>query len=126
MVNNLSLMQHSPEEACLYKNKAQFAQLENNWSTFKISRNEVIDLLRISKKQYYDGIAEKLKSKSLVASRKHVRAIYTHLNPTFIQKKLGFAGVYLFFLFLHQYIDCGYSLEPPRRGGSNMYPQSMF
>ena len=23
-------------------------------------------------------------------------------------------------------IDCGYSLEPPRRGGSNKYPQSMF
>ena len=23
-------------------------------------------------------------------------------------------------------IDCGYSLEPPRRGGSNEYPQSMF
>ena len=23
-------------------------------------------------------------------------------------------------------IDCGYSLEPPRRGGSNDYPQSMF
>ena len=22
--------------------------------------------------------------------------------------------------------DCGYSLEPPRRGGSNKYPQSMF
>ena len=25
-----------------------------------------------------------------------------------------------------QNIDCGYSLEPPRRGGSNGYPQSMF
>ena len=25
-----------------------------------------------------------------------------------------------------QSIDCGYSLEPPRRGGSNEYPQSMF
>ena len=25
-----------------------------------------------------------------------------------------------------QKIDCGYSLEPPRRGGSNEYPQSMF
>ena len=25
-----------------------------------------------------------------------------------------------------QNIDCGYSLEPPRRGGSNKYPQSMF
>ena len=23
-------------------------------------------------------------------------------------------------------IDSGYSLEPPRRGGSNEYPQSMF
>ena len=25
-----------------------------------------------------------------------------------------------------QNIDCGYSIEPPHRGGSNEYPQSMF
>ena len=25
-----------------------------------------------------------------------------------------------------QNIDCGYSLEPPRRGGSNEHPQSML
>ena len=25
-----------------------------------------------------------------------------------------------------QNIDCGYPLEPPQRGGSNEYPQSMF
>ena len=25
-----------------------------------------------------------------------------------------------------QNIDCGYLLEPPQRGGSNEYPQSMF
>ena len=25
-----------------------------------------------------------------------------------------------------QNIDCGYSLEPPQRGGSYEYPQSMF
>ena len=25
-----------------------------------------------------------------------------------------------------QKLDCGYSLEPPRRGCSNEYPQSMF
>ena len=25
-----------------------------------------------------------------------------------------------------QNIDCGYTLEPPRRGVSNEYPQSMF
>ena len=48
------------------------------------------------------------------------------LIPHFYIAKLGFAGVYLFFLFLLQNIDCGYSLEPPRRGGSNVYPQSMF
>ena len=39
--------------------------------------------------------------------------------------KLGFTGYILFFLFLLKNIDCGYSLEPPRRGGSNEYPQSM-
>ena len=40
--------------------------------------------------------------------------------------KLGFTGVYIIFLISAQNIDCGYSLEPPRRGGSNEYPQSMF
>ena len=31
-----------------------------------------------------------------------------------------------FFFDLSGPVDCGYSLEPPRRGGSNEYPQSMF
>ena len=30
------------------------------------------------------------------------------------------------FLISAQNIDCRYSLEPPHRGGSNEYPQSMF
>ena len=47
-------------------------------------------------------------------------------EPHFYIVKLRFARVYIFFLFLLQNIDCGYSLEPPRLGGSNMYPQSMF
>ena len=32
----------------------------------------------------------------------------------------------IFFHISAQNIDCGYSLEPPRRGGSNEYPPSMF
>ena len=48
------------------------------------------------------------------------------LIPHFHIAKLGYARVYLFFLFLLQNIDCGYSLEPPQRGHSNVYPQSMF
>ena len=30
------------------------------------------------------------------------------------------------FLIFAQNIDCGYTLEQPRRDGSNEYPQSMF
>ena len=48
------------------------------------------------------------------------------LKPHFYIVKLGFTGVYIIFLFLLKNIDCGYSLEPPRRGGSNEYQQSMF
>ena len=57
------------------------------------------------------------------------------LKPHFCIVKLGFTGVYIIFLFsaqkhrlwvLVRTIDCGYSLEPPRRCGSNEYPQSMF
>ena len=31
-----------------------------------------------------------------------------------------------YFHIFAQNIDCGYTLEPPQRGGSNEYPQSMF
>ena len=30
------------------------------------------------------------------------------------------------FVTFAQNIDCGYTLEPPRQGGSNEYPQSLF
>ena len=32
----------------------------------------------------------------------------------------------MIFFILAENIDCGYSLEPPRRGGSNEYPQSIL
>ena len=48
------------------------------------------------------------------------------LKPHFIMVKLGLQGYTLLFLFLLKNIDCRYSLEPPRRGGSNEYQQSMF
>ena len=34
------------------------------------------------------------------------------LTPHFYIEKVGFTRVYIFFLFLLQNIDCGYSLEP--------------
>ena len=46
---------------------------------------------------------------------------FTSKNWKFLDKK----KTHIFHISV-QNIDCGYSLEPPRRGGSNEYPQSMF
>ena len=48
------------------------------------------------------------------------------LRPHFYIVNLGFTAVYIIFCISAQNIDCGYSLEPPRQGGSNEYPQPMF
>ena len=40
-------------------------------------------------------------------------------------KKIHWKNFDIFLIFA-QNLDCGYTLEPPRRGGSNEYPQSMF
>ena len=47
---------------------------------------------------------------------------FDHLKPHFYTVKLWLTGVNLIFLISAQNIDCGCSLEPPRRGGSNEYP----
>ena len=59
-----------------------------------------------------------LQTRGFSTSRSHAYIILAPLNPTLI---LGFTGIYLL-----KNIDYGYSLEPPSRGGSNEYPQSMF
>ena len=48
------------------------------------------------------------------------------LKPHVYIVKLGLTGVCIIFIISAQNRDCGYSLEPPRRGGSNEHPQSMF
>ena len=48
---------------------------------------------------------------------------YDPIKLQFYMVKLGFRGVYIIYLISAQNIDCGYSLEPPRRGRSNVCPQ---
>ena len=48
------------------------------------------------------------------------------IAPHFYTGNWGLLEYTLFFLFLFKNIDCRYTLEPPRRGGSNEYPQSLF
>ena len=66
----------------------------------------------------------------LVIRRLRITKTYLYnfdpLKPHFYVVKLGFTGVYIIFLFLLTSKDCWHSLEPPRRGGSNEYPQSIF
>ena len=50
---------------------------------------------------------------------------FTSKNWKFPEKKKKNSQTDIFHISA-QNIDCGYSLEPPRRGGSNEYPQSMF
>ena len=43
------------------------------------------------------------------------------LKPHFYIVKQGFTGVYIILLISAQNIDCGYSLEPPRRNIKKKY-----
>ena len=56
--------------------------------------------------------------KPKTASRKHAYIILTPLKPHIYIVKLGFTRIYI----MLKTIDCGYSLEPARRRGSNEYP----
>ena len=58
------------------------------------------------------------------ALRKHASSNIMKISPpkteSFLIKKSDIIHISA------QNIDCEYTLEPPRRGGSNEYPQSMF
>ena len=62
--------------------------------------------------------------KDTISLRKHaysnILKILPSKNEDFQEKKSDICHISA------QNIDCGYSLEPPRRGNSNEYPQSMF
>ena len=42
------------------------------------------------------------------------------------KKKKSVEKKNMFFLLFAQHTDCGYTLEPPHRSGSNEYQQSLF
>ena len=56
--------------------------------------------------------------------RKHTYSNILKISPP--QTESFQIKILIFFHISAQNIDCGYSLEPPRGGGSNEYPQSMF
>ena len=96
-----------------------FEKLMQNFIA-KISNHAFIyknGLLSKGKTQKINKISEFLsyfyQHSSVSIIRKTCSSNQYPLKPHFYIVKLGYAGVYLFFLFLLQNIDCGYSLEPP-------------
>ena len=94
---------------------------------------KIYNLFRYIKKALTCLYIKQLYSRyAYVAFRRNLHITKTYLynfdplEPHFYIVKLRFTGVYIILLISAQNIDCGYSLEPPRRGGSNEYPQSMF
>ena len=69
---------------------------------------------------------ENEKSTKSAHHQKNAYIVFTPLKPDFYTVELGFTGVYINFLISAQNKDCGYSLEPSCRGGSNKYTQLMF
>ena len=57
--------------------------------------------------------------------RKHVYSNILKISPPKKNENFEIKKSHIFHTLLKN-IDCGYSLEPTRRGGSNEYPQSMF
>ena len=74
-------------------------------------------------KTWYAGLKHDIHIESITKTYLYK---FDPLQPHFYIVKLGFTGVHIIFLILLNNIDCGDSLEPPRRGSSNEYPQSMF
>ena len=51
---------------------------------------------------------------------------FTHCPPLLYIKHFFNRIVFIIYLYLHENICCGYSLEAPRWGASNEYPQLMY
>ena len=99
---------------CLWRNK-------NNHTRITITCSLTSSLL-LCKRDLYRYF---LTFKDLIIT-KTCLFTFDSLKPHVYIVKLGFTGVYIIFLILLKNIDFGQLLEPPRRGGSNEYPQSMF
>ena len=87
----------------------------------------VFNILKSAKQKFRTDCVDVQEADLSLPSRKHAYIYnFDSFKPHFYVVKLGFAGLYIILLISAQNIDCGYSLESPRRGSSNEYPQSMF
>ena len=98
----------------------------NHWGCTEsiLDFNEGTNAISAAKIKVMFGINSRVNAKLVFALRKLAHAI----NRDFLALKIEHFQLNKFdiFLIFAQNIDCGYTSEPPRRDGSNEYPQSMF
>ena len=86
----------------------------------------LIWIYTVCKGKAYPGSA----GQGLISQARYITKTYLYnfdpVKPHFYTVKLLFTGVFIIFLISAQNIDCGYTLEPPRRGGSNEYHNLCF
>ena len=75
---------------------------------------------------YLTGSKMRYTSLLIFTIRKTSLHKFDPLKPHFYIVKLGFTGVYIVLFISAHNIDFGYSLEPPRRDGSNEYHNLCF
>ena len=84
-------------------------------STYKDNKNIKLKPIKEANKAKYDILAKLFDCHVSHQENMSVKCIYILylLKPHFYIVKLGYAGVYIFFLFLLRNIDCVYSLKLP-------------
>ena len=85
------------------------------------------DLLGIVTRHCFSDPGKKLRSGAIVrfSHYENLPMQYTEIFKVVRNENVQYKFCFIFLIFA-QNIDCGYTLEPPRLGGSNEYPQSMF
>ena len=86
----------------LYRKDKQ-TNLERHWTKFRLSRSETNTIICISKQQFYDTIADELKSESL-SSKDWWSTLKTFISPTLILpiSQLNLMGLYIPMAFKNQ------------------------
>ena len=105
---------------------------ERNIESVKTAKDERVREIRNAVELMIARLESQLKTKLLTLMGKLV--VFHHENMPMqyteifkvVEMKIFQQKSFDIFLIFAQNIDCGYKLEPPRRGGSNEYPQSMF
>ena len=90
-----------------------------------VDSNQPVQSLRRSHEETLHQWQSKMRPVKIpITLRKHVYSNILKISPP--KTKSFQINFLIFFHISAQNIHCGFSLEPPRRGGSNEYPQSMF